>query len=134
MEEEELQKMIHSCVETKPTEETPSEIRERQRDFNKKFEINSDLMKAVFGYPDENIDAKKDIWGTKTTSYTSDLDLKAISKKITDIIMKSIKINITIIDDTQQDTKTDVLDIEKDSSVPNNDSEKTKADLDTSIK
>ena len=131
MEEEELQKMIQSCVDTKSEEEIPSDNREKLEDYEAKFEVNSDLMKAVFGNPSEEDDSKKDIWGTRTTSYSSELDLKSISKKITEQIMKSIKINITIIiDDSQQDTET--LDIDKDT--PNTDSEGTDSDSDTSLK
>ena len=60
LEKEDLQDMIENCVETEPVEELPNEILERQRDYQAKFESNSDSMQAAFENPNEEVNALKD--------------------------------------------------------------------------
>ena len=57
LEKEDLQDMIENCVETEPVEELPNEILERQRDYQAKFESNSDSMQAAFENPNEEVNA-----------------------------------------------------------------------------
>ena len=48
LEEEELQDMIENCVETEPVEEISSEVSERLKDYEEKFESSSESMQAIF--------------------------------------------------------------------------------------